>query len=329
MAPWEYMDESIIFGVRNPEANEIGFVSMMGLLGEHLAVAVYRGAQALYQLWDMEASEIPASPEQVLFTPSLQLCWLDREEIEKEDRARIKQLGLKFRGAQAWPEFRSYRPGFLPWFLDGDEARFLICVLEQALDVCPRYREDQTLLISSKRSAIEYMVRVSYQGDGGLIWEDRVIEVPPPPPVHIIGASDEAAMEKLGRLATQRVRAEVDFFWLPTPISGPGDRPVYPFLLLIMETRGGLIIGNEILATVTSLDNLWAAVPARVAHHLAEAGLRPQGINVTSPLLAELLRPMCETLRCRINKVRVMKAIDEAKSSLFHYLGVDEIDSEL
>src|SRR5262245_1782397 len=49
MAPWEWMMEDEVFGVRNPESDEIGFVSVMGAGGEHFAVAVYPGADALYQ----------------------------------------------------------------------------------------------------------------------------------------------------------------------------------------------------------------------------------------------------------------------------------------
>lgn len=46
-APWEYMQESNIFGVRDPETGELGFVSVMGALGEYKAVVVYRGVEGL------------------------------------------------------------------------------------------------------------------------------------------------------------------------------------------------------------------------------------------------------------------------------------------
>jgi len=37
----------------------------------------------------------------------------DRDGLDKQDREVIKKLGLKFRGAHAWPMFCSYRPGML------------------------------------------------------------------------------------------------------------------------------------------------------------------------------------------------------------------------
>jgi hypothetical protein len=35
LAPWEWMTETDVFGVQDPETQEIGFVSVMGALGEH------------------------------------------------------------------------------------------------------------------------------------------------------------------------------------------------------------------------------------------------------------------------------------------------------
>lgn len=53
LAPWEWMEEDDIFGVQMPRTNEPGFVSVMGMLGEHFAVAVYQGAKGLGGFWNM------------------------------------------------------------------------------------------------------------------------------------------------------------------------------------------------------------------------------------------------------------------------------------
>ena len=44
-APWDWMEEGDIFGIQMPETKELGFISVMGALGEHFAVAVYQGAK--------------------------------------------------------------------------------------------------------------------------------------------------------------------------------------------------------------------------------------------------------------------------------------------
>jgi hypothetical protein len=48
LAPWQWMEETDIFGIEDPDTGELGFISVMGYLGEYESVAVYRGAEGLY-----------------------------------------------------------------------------------------------------------------------------------------------------------------------------------------------------------------------------------------------------------------------------------------
>ena len=146
LAPWGWMTEADVFGVQNPETDELGFVSVMGMLGEHYAMSLYLGPKGLYEFWEFEEIGHLASPEGLLEIPQLQASFENRDELHKKDREVIKGLGLKFRGRHAWPMFRSYRPGFAPWFLEAEEARFLRYALDQLVDVAPRFREDPSLL---------------------------------------------------------------------------------------------------------------------------------------------------------------------------------------
>ena len=183
LAPWEWMTEDIIFGVQSPDTDQIGFVSVMGMLGEHFAIAVYLGAKGLYGFWAVEAEAEGDYPEHILEIPQLQASWEDRNTLRPEDRAIIKELGLKFRGRNEWPMFRSYRPGYAPWFLEAEEARFLADVLEQALDVIERLDKDQTLLELEDEES--YLVRVPHRQGSSVVWEDRTVRVPPPDPAAI------------------------------------------------------------------------------------------------------------------------------------------------
>jgi hypothetical protein len=87
IAPWNLMDETDVFGIRNPETEELGFVSVMGMQGMLFCIALYKGSKTL-----------------------------------------------------------STRPGYLPWYINGDEARFLIYALEQVIDIAHRFEEDEYLL---------------------------------------------------------------------------------------------------------------------------------------------------------------------------------------
>lgn len=91
----ELMMEDEVFGVRDPESEEIGFVSVMGAGGEHFAIALYPGADALYDFLNLhEAGEQgladDIAPDRVLEIPQLQASFEDREQLDKEDREVIK-----------------------------------------------------------------------------------------------------------------------------------------------------------------------------------------------------------------------------------------------
>src|SRR5215475_13478923 len=88
MAPWKWMIEDEVFGVRNPERDEVGFVSVMGAGGEHFAVALYQGAVALHGF--LALSEAVADgpvdgigAERVLEIPQLQASFEDRGHLQK------------------------------------------------------------------------------------------------------------------------------------------------------------------------------------------------------------------------------------------------------
>ncbi len=166
LAPWDFMLETDLFGIRFPGTDELGFVSVMGNLGEHLSVAVYLGRKGFEGFWSMQQAGDDFSPDLILQTPHLQASLEDREILTSEDRKIINGLNLKYRGRQAWPQFRSYRPGCFPWYLEKDEAQMLITGLEQVLDIGPRF-EDNPDLLESPEADEKFLVRVLEESSMG------------------------------------------------------------------------------------------------------------------------------------------------------------------
>ena len=90
IAPWEWLYEQDIFAVQNPETNEIGFVSVMGAVGEHYALSVYLGEKALYKFWDLEKSASDSFSHQEFFEiHQLQASFEDRNFLHSKDRGLI------------------------------------------------------------------------------------------------------------------------------------------------------------------------------------------------------------------------------------------------
>src|SRR5262249_43071922 len=130
LAPWRFMGETQVFGVR-PVSGPLAFVSVMGGEGGHQAVAAYLGADGLFGFLELQQTESDEDGAEILLRiPQLQASFGPRSALQRADVDVVKVLGLAPRG-RAWPLFRSFRPGFVPWYVDQAEATVLQTVLEQ------------------------------------------------------------------------------------------------------------------------------------------------------------------------------------------------------
>jgi hypothetical protein len=316
IAPWEWMLEDDVFGVRNPERNEIGFVSVMGAAEEHFGVALYQGAAALHDFLALREEKGAgradgAVAERLLEIPQLQASFEDRGRLQKEDRDVIKKLDLKFRGAHNWPMFRNYAPGMFPWFLTSPEARFLTTALEQLLDVAPRFRDDEDILSGEEHD--DFLVRIPRADKARLVWEDKIMRAPEPEEEKTAPAPlDPQLLESLKLLPEVTNVIQIELTMLMLPVRGKKDRPYFPYLLMLVEANGGAILGNDMLQPLPSLDAMRAEFPITVAGHLLRLGVRPMKIAVRSATTAQSLAPLAEPLGIRIKQSPKLPALDAA-----------------
>ena len=128
-------------------SEKLGCVSILGLLGEHLAVTVYLGADALKTFFEIQDSppDLRIS-DRGLEIRQLMLSFEDGDEFESLDLELIRELGLKFLGWLAWPLFRSCLPCYAPWHLDAGEVERLTVFLEQTADVAEHVKDDPDLI---------------------------------------------------------------------------------------------------------------------------------------------------------------------------------------
>jgi hypothetical protein len=315
MAPWGWISESEFFGVQDPATGELGFISVMGMNGEHYSLATYRGAEGLYGYWHMANAGPMGNPEEILEVPQLQLSFEDRNTLTAHDRDIIKELGLKFRGRNSWPMFRSFKPGYYPWYLKKKEADFLIHILEQSLNVLARFKENETLLDPVTDET--YLVRVAEEVDGRLEWRDEFMEVMPPeaPPIEI--KIDGPVMQAFLNLE-QAVRAvEADVFMFPGQIQEKqGKRPYFAYMLMIVEPETGMVLGSELLSPFPSLEEMWGKVPETIFKAMNRVGIYPNEIRTSSSRLYMVLEPVAGDIGFTVTHAQHLPALEGAKGFL-------------
>jgi hypothetical protein len=319
LEPWNWMEDADLFGVQDPVSGEVGYCCIMGMAGEHFALAVYLGSEGLAGYMALATGRVPRDPVDVLATQKcLMASFEDRGMLSKADLQTIRELGLKFRGRHAWPQFRSYRPGYEPWYLTRGEAQFLTLALEQAIDVAGRFKEDPNLLAPPRRG--QFLVRVAESRADGRQWRDTWRAPDPlPPPQAVSPPVDEGRLERLRKTAT-RVRStwEVDLFYFPQPVKDKGDeRPYYPQAILCVDQQSGIILIMDLVRT----DTLATTVVESFLQLLERLQQSPIEVLVRRQEAFDLLEPLASRLGIRLKSARRLKAADFLRRELFSQFG--------
>ena len=318
LAPWEWMEEDEVFGLKDPETGELHLVSIMGTLGEHFATAVYLGNKGLHGFLDMQRFPAGLSAQRLLEIPQLHASYENRDQVQREDREVMKMLGHKYRGRYAWPLFRSYRPGYVPWLIESHEARLLAHALEQVRLMAPRVRQDPELL--QREDEDKLLVRVPHKQHGQLTWRDKKMSVPPPETVRYMSRVDGEALESLAQAQHVLEAVEIDVSLLPVHVGKRGERPVIPYLLLVADAQSGMILANDMLQADPTLKEMWSSVPGVIVDTLAELDLRPEVVRASEPLLLGLLQPLQEELGIEIEAREELPAVEAARQGLEKHL---------
>lgn len=320
LAPWQWLDETQIFGVENPETKEIGFVSTMGMAGEHLSIGVYLGAEGLAGFFDFQEAGLEAEPLALFEVPQLQVSFEDRDDLEKTDRDVIKKLDLKFRGSRNYPLFRSVKAGFLPWFIKQNEAPMLIYALEQTLEVAARVKENPNLLPDASEAV--YLVRTAEKQGRKLVWRDELREIEPPAETQFtIGIPQNLIDEIKSFPQTKNFALEIDLFYAPTPVAERGKRPYFPRMLMLADGGSGMILGVELIQPNESDAENYVAISRHLFAQLHKLNVRPQEIRVADDLFFELLKGINQYLNIKLRQTDNLRAIEAAKKELFGFFG--------
>ena len=313
LEPWKWMYDESVFGVKDPVSRQIGYCTIMGNLGECYALAVYRGTAGLEFLESIQDGDVAIGDDAVLFGQDcLMASFASRQSQAKEDLAVIKALGLKFKGSSGWPQFRSYQPGYFPWFLTQAEAQLLTVALQQAKDVALRFAENPELTTPTDPETD--FVRMSVGGDHGMAWMDAWLapvaeekSTAGSPPVN------EVRLETIRQAGyPQRGEWELDFFMLPAAVRDKGQRPYFPQALLCMDRESSLMLTAH-LATPTQYI---ADFREHICHIIEQAKEIPQIVYVCRSEAKALLEPIAESLQIKLKATRVLPLVEDGKKML-------------
>lgn len=320
MKPWLWVEETDIFGVKDPKSDTILFVSVMGLLGEYCAVALYPGAKAVAQFWQMQNSVgVEDISNMLADIRQIHAAFGNKRDLDPVEKRVVKELGLKFKGADAWPYFRSYQPGYFPWVIDKEEARLLVLALEQLLEVAPRLKEDRRL-VARKHGTCSYLVRMPHQKDGAMEWRDERHEYPPPASTFRITIPNHL-VDSVRAMKSSGLTVELDVAPSPFPVGKKGERPQLPYMMLAADSDSYFVLGVELLTVEMAIEDMWMQVPSKFLEMLVKHGIRPSRLAIGTSWVAMVMQGICKDLGIEIKPDPELRAVRSARKGLEEFNG--------
>ncbi|MFO7953108.1 MAG: SEC-C metal-binding domain-containing protein [Bacillota bacterium] len=314
---WEWMDDNDLFGVKDPESEEVAYCSIMGKLGEHFALGAYLGAEGLYSFLRMQDSANPEEMREHYFGQKcLMASFEDREQLSERDRSIIKEIGLKFRGRKQWPLFRSLKPGYYPWYITAWECRFLTVCLEQALEVARLCFESKTILDRFEKDRELMLLRTLQDKGQETVWvnEYHLPEVFSKE-YSVYGISDEVTLRRLlNSLEKGSATWEVDLFYSLMPVQEKkDDRPYFPIIFLVADLSTGLLIGYTMLMDLKAEAN---EITETLINSIQSSEKIPNRIVAEKEETRFFLDKICSQLDIKLELVDQLQMIPEARAEL-------------
>lgn len=312
LEPWKTLDDRDLIGVHDPVTGQTGYACVMGSEGTLYGVCFYRGSEGFDSYLRLVSGEIdPDSMEPIFIQNCLKLELGNKSNLEPEDLMIPKSLGLHFKGTHAWPQFRSLFPGYYPWHLNEDEARFLTLGLEA---VCHHLNQSK---LNKKHPSMREGEILMYRKEGSgysASWEPWPIHRPDPlSPISLDYTRVRTARSKATKPDTPW---EAGAFYIPSPISD-GGRPFFSKVGIVCQASSGFVFNMNVGGPALSDPEMLANI---ILGSIEKHGFLPGSIRFSNGGTVAALAPLSKALEIPFEQTKILPAIEEAKSGVIEAL---------
>ncbi|KEF38478.1 Plasmid pRiA4b ORF-3-like protein [Schinkia azotoformans MEV2011] len=307
LQPWKWIDDDQIFAIQDPETKEYVYCSIMGAGGMEYGLSAFIGVEGIEYLRGLLTANI-IDEKYYLKQRSLLISFSNRDELSKEDLQLLKEHGKSYRGKNQWPQFRSFRPGFYPWFLDEEEVRLLSLVIKQVMEVCRLAKKDPNLLAAED---LDWFFTREYDHKTRK-WIDMRISVGTSLPMleDVSLFVNELELQELKRtLKRSNIPLEFDCDYILTPTQDrPNERPYYPRLAFCVERKRGLIVYSDMVKT----NNVGAVAQEALVGLIKQLNSIPREIWIKEEMFL-YLKKIAKKLNIQLMVVQSLPFLEQAR----------------
>ena len=337
---WKKLWDSQLFAVSHSDGS-IGYCCVMGRAGEHLALAVYPGPEGMrsYRLMSVDRRGIKPieMKELALSQDCVMVSFQNKAELLEEEQealtAYCTDRGVSLRGQKACPQFERFRPMHHPWFLENNrDILRLKEALKAALEVSRRLETmDAPSLGFTEGPPYGREIPLLTAQKQKYAWRS----LPLPPPLDItwpsIDIRDDITLARLKKAkqggdewAARIFMHEEAVTEETTPdgqmVKRPKKAPVFPYLLMMMDNRTGMILG---LPMAPEPEEYPRAFRQAVVDLIIKQG-RPARILVQDDRTQALLRQLCPQIGIQLVRLESIETLEEAMNDFIRQFSRDK-----
>ncbi len=316
LQPWRVLDEDNLIVVRDSVSGELCYCSIMGALGEVHSMHAYIGTEGLRQFRKLEAEEITEPGEFYAALRCVYVEYVPRAELLKQDRELLAALGHPKGRGLASPIFRTLRPGFLPWFVNEDEARMLAECIRDVIAVCAAGASQKSMKFWERADHYPMIARMEKPEPGYRVEMFKSV-LPPEPPVAPVRLPEETLRSLRGQDYAVRGVMELDYSYSGPPIGKKSERNSFSAIALAVDAQSGMVLAPEVAVSSIPAGETLAKVFLMA---IRTTRALPKEVRVRSQKQKDSLAPLMESFGVAIRVASKLPACDQARSSLLNFL---------
>lgn len=317
MRPWEYLDDTQLTLVQAGSHGELCYCCVMGALGEAYVVQAYIGSEAYRLFCDVVTGAKIEPGEFYARQRSVYLEFVPRNESERQDRELLAWLGHVPRSGPTWPTFRASRPGFLPWFVNAEEARVLAECLRATIEVA-------RAVIGGRGGDFwprEGVFPMATREDGAdRLYRLDLVEAPVPEEASVPAIRldhESLARVRSGDYAV-RGSMELDFIFSGAPIGKKNERKSCASVAIAVDGETGMVYAPYVpesgATPVSALGQVFL-------NAVESSRAVPREVRLRTQKQKEALSPLFELFGVSVRATPKLRAADDARRHLLAFLG--------
>ena len=238
---WQQLYDSQIFALKHSDGS-IGYCCVMGMMGEHLALAVYPGEEGLaaYRSMGTDRSALnDFADQEISFSQDCVMCSFEnKDDLRPKDiagaRLYCKANGIALRGKNAYPQFQRFRPRYYPWYLEEEKDQtHLLEGLQACLEVAKKLADaDPEALGFTEGEPFGRAIPLLKKRGRGWTWEAHTLPEPTPVTYPTAEIHDEIRLERIktashgaeSRIASAAARGKPSAAAINQPKGKPSKR---------------------------------------------------------------------------------------------------------